>query len=159
MDGFHTISIVLSGKDRSLSLRGSAVTGTFIACYQNAYLININAMFSPVWHNPCTPDFGHCECHNCRGGLIDIRSRIETYKDRLDIFRFDRSCHGSYFLQLRGLWPDPLSRPHPHLCICSMSFRYHNIIDNVTTIEKTAENLTSIVAKNVGSFPVKPKAT
>ena len=27
----------------------------------------------------------------CKSGLIDIRARIQTYKDRLDILGYDRS--------------------------------------------------------------------
>ncbi|KIM61727.1 hypothetical protein SCLCIDRAFT_50090, partial [Scleroderma citrinum Foug A] len=51
----------------------------------------LDATFSPVWRAPCTPDSGYCGCDNCKGGLIDIRARIQTYKDRLDILDYDRS--------------------------------------------------------------------
>ncbi|KIM61745.1 hypothetical protein SCLCIDRAFT_51353, partial [Scleroderma citrinum Foug A] len=59
--------------------------------FQDTYRLGINATFSPVWHTPCTRDFGHCGCDICKGGLIDIRARIQTYKDRLNILGYDRS--------------------------------------------------------------------
>ena len=59
--------------------------------FQDAYLLGINATFSLVLHTSYTPDFGHCECDNCKGGLIDIKPCIQTYKARLDILGYDRS--------------------------------------------------------------------
>jgi len=52
---------------------------------------HLDATFSPVWHTPCTPDFGLCGCDNCVGGLIDIKTRMRAFKDRLDILGYDRS--------------------------------------------------------------------
>ena len=51
----------------------------------------MNATFSPVWHTPCTPDFGHCGCDNCHGDLTDITARIQTFKNRLYILGYDRT--------------------------------------------------------------------
>ncbi|KAI6147833.1 hypothetical protein BKA82DRAFT_504340 [Pisolithus tinctorius] len=87
MDGYHPISIVLNCEDYNFS---PYVEGADIVL-EDAYPIGINATYSPVWNTPCTPDFGHCGCDNCKGGLIDIKARVQTYKDRLDILGYDRT--------------------------------------------------------------------
>ena len=58
---------------------------------EDAYPVGINATYSPVWHTECTPDFGHCGCDNCQGNIYDIKARIQTFKDRLNILGYDRT--------------------------------------------------------------------
>ena len=58
---------------------------------EDAYPVGIDPDYSPVWNTTCTPDFGHCGCDNCKGYIYDIKARIQTFKDRLDILGYDRS--------------------------------------------------------------------
>ena len=58
---------------------------------EDAYPIGINATWSVVYNTPCTPDFGHCGCDNCQGYVYDVKARIQTFKDRLNILGYDRS--------------------------------------------------------------------
>jgi hypothetical protein len=58
---------------------------------EDAYPVGINATYSPVWDTECTPDFGHCGCDNCKGNIYDIKARIQTFKDRLNILGYDRT--------------------------------------------------------------------
>jgi len=113
----HTSKVPISCS-RYVTSRGSVVTGKFMAPFRGAYSLGINAAFSSVWHMPYTPDFGHYGCDNCNSGRIDIRSRIETYKDGLNILGFDHDCDGSYFPQSWGyeyISPDLLPGLHTHL--------------------------------------------
>ncbi|KAI9571957.1 hypothetical protein HD554DRAFT_2213418 [Boletus coccyginus] len=87
MDGYHPVSIVLNCQDYNFA---PYVEGADIVL-EDAYPIGINATFSPVWHTPCTPYFGHCGCDNCQGSIYDIKTRIQTFKDRLDILGYDRT--------------------------------------------------------------------
>ncbi|KAG1771306.1 hypothetical protein EDD22DRAFT_864291, partial [Suillus occidentalis] len=87
MDGYHPISIVLNCQDYNFS---PYVKGADIVL-QDAYPIGINATWSPVWHTECTPDFGHCGCDNCQGGMWDVKARVQTFKNRLNILGYDRT--------------------------------------------------------------------
>ncbi|KAL4065515.1 hypothetical protein V8B97DRAFT_1875292 [Scleroderma yunnanense] len=167
MDGYHPISIVLNCQDYNFS---PYIEGADIVL-EDAYPIGINATYSPVWNTPCTPDFGHCGCDNCKGGLIDIRSRIQTFKNRLDILGYDRSKavwttpqafgSGAYWntTPTGQQWAAIDLISFNHGAMGSMSFQYPTTTGNVTTIEGTATNFTGIVAENIQPFLINPEAT
>ncbi|KAG1894306.1 uncharacterized protein F5891DRAFT_1256151 [Suillus fuscotomentosus] len=87
LDGYHPVSTVLNCQDYNFS---PYINGADIVLYY-ANLIGINTTFSPMWHTVCTLDFGHCGCDNCKGTLYDVRARVQTFKDRLNILGFDRT--------------------------------------------------------------------
>ena len=73
--------------------------------------LGINATFSTVWGTPCTPwvvnllhiirslmqicillsDIGDCGCDNCNGTFQDISTRMDQFKERLDLLGRSRS--------------------------------------------------------------------
>ncbi|KAG1725775.1 uncharacterized protein EDB91DRAFT_1167143 [Suillus paluster] len=167
MDGYHPISIVLNCEDYNFS---PYVTGADIVL-EDAYPIGINATFSPVWHTECTPDFGHCGCDNCSGNLSDIKTRIQTYKDRLNILGFDRTKSvwttpqafgsGAYWntTPTGQQWAAMDFTSFSHGALGSKSFQYPTTTGNVETIEGTAGNLTVLIKNFVQPFMVDPNAT
>ncbi|KAG1816674.1 uncharacterized protein BJ212DRAFT_1480546 [Suillus subaureus] len=164
IDGYHPVSIVLNCEDYNFS---PYVKGADIVL-QDAYPIGINATYSPVWHTVCTPDFGHCGCDNCNGTLYDVRARVQTYKDRLNILGFDRT---------KSVWTTPqafgsgaywnttptgqqwTAMGFTSFSHGSMSYQYPTTTGNVTTIEGTATNLTVLIKDIVQPFIVDPNAT
>ncbi|KAG1856791.1 hypothetical protein F4604DRAFT_1930614 [Suillus subluteus] len=164
LDGYHPVSIVLNCEDYNFS---PYVGGADIVL-QDAYPIGINATYSPVWHTVCTPDFGHCGCDNCKGDAYDIRSRVQTYKDRLNILGFDRT---------KSVWTTPqafgsgaywnttptgqqwASMGFTSLIHGSKSYQYPTTTGNVTTIEGTATNLTVLITDVVQPFIVNSNVT
>lgn len=166
MDGYHPISIVLNCEDYNFS---PYVEGADIVL-EDAYPIGINATYSPVWNTPCTPDFGHCGCDNCKGGLIDIKARVQTYKDRLDILGYDRTKtvwttpqafgSGAYWntTPTGQQWAAIGLISFNHGAMGSMSYQYPTTTGNVTTIEGTATNLTGIINEIITPFLVGPRA-
>ncbi|KAI6003339.1 hypothetical protein EDC04DRAFT_2611761 [Pisolithus marmoratus] len=167
LDGYHPISIVLNCEDYNFT---PYVEGADIVL-EDAYPIGINATYSLVWHTPCTPDFGHCGCDNCKGGLIDIKARIQTYKDRLDILGYDRTKtvwttpqavgNGAYWTTIPtgAQWAAMGLISFNHGATGSMSFQYPTTTGNSTTIEGTAAILTDIIAENVQPYLVRPEVT
>lgn len=167
MDGYHPVSIVLNCEDYNFS---PYVEGADIVL-EDAYPIGINATYSPVWNTPCTPDFGHCGCDNCQGGLIDIKARVQTYKNRLDILGYGRTKtvwttpqafgSGAYWntTPTGQQWAAIDLISFNHGAMGSMSYQYPTTTGNVTTIEGTATNLTAIVTENIQPFLVNPRAT
>ncbi|KAH7882792.1 hypothetical protein F5I97DRAFT_320442 [Phlebopus sp. FC_14] len=164
MDGYHPVSIVLNCEDYNFS---PYVDGADIVL-EDAYPIGINATFSPVWHTECTPDFGHCGCDNCKGSLIDIRSRIQTYKNRLEILGYDRTKtvwttpqamgSGAYWstTPTGQQWAAMGLTSLNHGATGSMSFQYPTTTGNVTTIEGTATNFTVLTTDIIQPFVVDP---
>jgi hypothetical protein len=167
MDGYHPVSIVLNCEDYNFT---PYVEGADIVL-EDAYPIGINATYSPVWHTECTPDFGHCGCDNCKGTLDDIRSRIQTYKDRLNILGYDRTKtvwttpqavgSGAYWsiTPTGQQWAAMGLTSLNHGATGSMSFQYPTTTGNVSTIEGTATNFTVILAETIQPFVVDPTAT
>ncbi|KAG2756340.1 hypothetical protein P692DRAFT_20791093 [Suillus brevipes Sb2] len=167
MDGYHPISIVLNCQDYNFS---PYVKGADIVL-QDAYPIGINATWSPVWHTECTPDFGHCGCDNCQGGMWDVKARVETFKNRLNILGYDRTKSvwttpqafgsGAYWnttptgMQWAGMGFTSFS----HGAIGSKSFQYPTTTNNESTIEGTAASLTFLIQDYVQPFMVDPNAT
>ncbi|KAG2078440.1 hypothetical protein BDR04DRAFT_311283 [Suillus decipiens] len=167
LDGYHPVSIVLNCQDYNFS---PYVNGADIVL-QDAYPIGINATWSPVWNTECTPDFGHCGCDNCKGTLYDIRARIQTYKDRLNILGFDRTKSVWTTPQAFGgaaywnttptgqQWATMGFTSFSHGALGSKSYQYPTTSGNVTTIEGTATNLTVVIKDYVQPFLVDPNAT
>ncbi|KAG1732635.1 uncharacterized protein EDB91DRAFT_664266 [Suillus paluster] len=167
MDGYHPISIVLNCEDYNFS---PYVNGADIVL-QEAYPIGINATFSPVWHTECTPDFGHCGCDNCQGTLSDIKTRVQTYRNRLNILGFDRTKSvwttpqafgsGAYWntTPTGQQWAAMGLTSFSHGALGSKSFQYPTTTGNITTIEEMAGNLTVLVKNFVQPFIVDPNAT
>lgn len=167
MDGYHPISIVLNCEDYNFS---PYVKGADIVL-EDAYPIGINATFSPVWHTVCTPDFGHCGCDNCQGDLSDIKTRIQTYKDRLNILGFDRTKSvwttpqafgsGAYWntTPTGQQWAAMEFTSFSHGAIGSKSFQYPTTTGNIETIEGTAVSLTVLTKDVLQPFMVDPNAT
>ncbi|KAG0706208.1 hypothetical protein DFH29DRAFT_902647 [Suillus ampliporus] len=167
MDGYHPISIVLNCEDYNFS---PYVKGADIVL-EDAYPIGINATFSPVWHTVCTPDFGHCGCDNCQGDLSDIKTRIQTYKDRLNILGFDRTKSvwttpqafgsGAYWntTPTGQQWAAMEFTSFSHGAIGSKSFQYPTTTGNIETIEGTAVTLTVLTKDVLQPFMVDPNAT
>ncbi|KAI9457834.1 hypothetical protein HD554DRAFT_2177530 [Boletus coccyginus] len=156
MDGYHPVSIALNCQGADIVL-------------ENAYPVGINATFSPVWHTECNPYFGHCGCDNCQGSIYDIKARIQTFKDRLDILGYDRT---------KAVWTTPQAigsgvywKTTPtgqqwsamgitslsHGATGSMSFQYPTVTGNSTTIEGTSVAFTRVVAEYVQPFIADPK--
>lgn len=167
LDGYHPISIVLNCQDYNFS---PYVNGADIVLH-DAYPIGINATYSPVWHTACTPDFGHCGCDNCKGTLYDVKARVQTFKDRLNILGFDRTKSvwttpqafgsGAYWntTPTGQQWAALGFTSFNHGALGSKSFQYPTTTGNVTTIEGTATNLTVIIKDIVQPFIVDPNAT
>ncbi|KAF9221749.1 hypothetical protein BS17DRAFT_241786 [Gyrodon lividus] len=166
MDGYHPVSIVLNCEDYNFT---PYVEGADIVL-EDAYPIGINATYSPVWHTECTPDFGHCGCDNCQGFLYDVKARIQTYKDRLDILGYDRTKSvwttpqavggGTYWstTPTGQEWAALGLTSLNHGATGSISFQYPTTTGNVTTIEGTATNFTQIIAEFIQPFVVDPDA-
>ncbi|KAG2155662.1 hypothetical protein DEU56DRAFT_897582 [Suillus clintonianus] len=167
MDGYHPVSIVLNCQDYNFS---PYVGGADIVL-QDAYPIGINATWSPVWNTECTPDFGHCGCDNCQGEMWDVKARVQTFKNRLNILGFDRT---------KSVWTTPQAfgsaaywnttptgmqwaamgfTSFSHGAIGSKSYQYPTTTNNETTIEGTAAGLTVLIQKYVQPFMVDPNAT
>ncbi|KAG1763131.1 hypothetical protein EV702DRAFT_1158845 [Suillus placidus] len=167
MDGYHPISIVLNCEDYNFSPH---VKGADIVIH-DAYPIGINATYSPVWHTVCTPDFGHCGCDNCQGTLSDIKTRVQTYKERLNIMGFDRTKSVWTTPQAFGQWrildtPLPLGSNGllwDHFlqpwCSWFQVFQYTTTTGNTTTIEGTATNRTVLINDFVQPFIVDTERT
>ncbi|KAG2117117.1 uncharacterized protein F5147DRAFT_604571 [Suillus discolor] len=167
LDGYHPVSIVLNCQDYNFS---PYVNGADIVLH-DAYPIGINATFSPVWHTACTPDFGHCGCDNCKGTLYDVKARVQTFKDRLNILGFDRTKSvwttpqafgsGAYWntTPTGQQWAALGFTSFNHGALGSKSFQYPTTTGNVTTIEGTATNLTVIIKDIIQPFIVDPNAT
>ncbi|KAF8591756.1 hypothetical protein K439DRAFT_792186 [Ramaria rubella] len=85
--GYHPVSLVLNCQDYFFA---DYSLGADILL-QDTYPIDINATFSTVWDTPCTPDFGDCGCDNCKGNLEDISTRMDEFKQRLDLLGRGRS--------------------------------------------------------------------
>ncbi|KAG1757074.1 hypothetical protein EDB19DRAFT_1932603 [Suillus lakei] len=156
MDGYHPVSIVLNCQDYNFSP-------------YDAYPIGINATWSPVWNTECTPDFGHCGCDNCQGQMWDVKARVQTFKDRLNILGFDRT---------KSVWTTPQAfgntgtttptgmqwaamgfTSFSHGAMGSKSYQYPTTTNNETTIEGTAAGLTVLIQNYVQPFMVDPNAT
>ncbi|KAG1795214.1 hypothetical protein EV424DRAFT_1570796, partial [Suillus variegatus] len=126
--------------------------------------IGINATFSPVWHTACSPDFGRCGCDNCKGTLYDVKARVQTFKDRLNILGFDHTksvwttpqAFGSGAQQWAALGFSSFNRG---ALGNSKSFQYPTTTGNAMPIEGTATNLTVIITDIVQPFIVDPSAT
>jgi hypothetical protein len=167
LDGYHPVSIVLNCQDYNFS---PYVNGADIVL-EDAYPIGINGTWSAVWHTECTPDFGHCGCDNCDGGLWDVKARIQTYKDRLNILGFDRTKSvwttpqafgsGAYWNTTpTGLqWAAMGFTSFSHGALGSKSYQYPTTTGNVSTIEGTATDLTVLIKQYVQPFLVDPNAT
>ncbi|KAG2137495.1 hypothetical protein DEU56DRAFT_756073 [Suillus clintonianus] len=167
MDGYHPISIVLNCQDYNFS---PYVKGADIVL-QDAYPIGINATWSPVWHTECTPDFGHCGCDNCQGYMWDVRARVQTYKDRLNILGYDRTKSvwttpqaigsGAYWntTPTGQQWAAMEFTSFTHGALGSKSFQYPTTTGNIETIEGTATNLNVLITDVVQPFIVDPTAT
>lgn len=167
MDGYHPVSIVLNCEDYNFS---PYVKGADIVI-QDAYPIGINATYSPVWHTECTPDFGHCGCDNCQGNLADIKTRVQTYKERLNIMGFDRTKSvwttpqafgsGAYWntTPTGQQWAAMGFTSFSHGALGSKSYQYPTTTGNVTTIEGTSTNLTILIKDFIQPFIVDPNAT
>ncbi|KIJ18325.1 hypothetical protein PAXINDRAFT_161711 [Paxillus involutus ATCC 200175] len=167
MDGYHPVSIVLNCEDYDFT---SYVEGADIVV-ENAYPIGINATFSPVWQTECTPDFGHCGCDNCQGFVYDIKARIQTYKNRLEILGFERTKtvwsspqafgSGIYWstTPTGQQWAAMTMTSLNHGATGAISYQYPTTTGNVTTIEGTATNFTKLVAESIEPFIVDPEAT
>ncbi|KAG2151026.1 uncharacterized protein EDB93DRAFT_317723 [Suillus bovinus] len=167
LDGYHPISIVLNCQDYNFS---PYVNGADIVLH-DAYPIGINATFSPVWHTECTPDFGHCGCDNCKGTLYDVKARVQTFKNRLNILGFDRTKSvwttpqafgsGAYWstTPTGQQWAALGFTSFNHGALGSKSFQYPTTTGNVSTIEGTATNLTVVIKNIVQPFIVDPNAT
>ncbi|KAI6003487.1 hypothetical protein F5J12DRAFT_155331 [Pisolithus orientalis] len=165
LDGYHPIGIVLNCEDYDFT---PYVEGADIVL-EDAYPIGINATYSLVWHTPCTPDFGHCGCDDCKGGLIDIKARIQTYKDRLDILGYDRTKtvwttpqavgNGAYWTTIPtgAQWAAIGLISFNHGATGSMSYQYPTTTGNSTTIEGTAMILTNIITEYVQPYLVRPQ--
>ncbi|KAH0834098.1 hypothetical protein J3R83DRAFT_11385 [Lanmaoa asiatica] len=163
-DGYHPVSIVLNCQDYNFA---PYVEGADIVL-EDAYPVGINATYSPVWHTPCTPDFGHCGCDNCQGNIYDIKARIQTFKDRLDILGYDRSKSvwttpqafgsGAYWntTPTGQEWASMEITSFTHGVTGSMSFQYPTTTGTVTTIEGTSVSLTGIIAQTIQPFIVDP---
>ncbi|KAH7927582.1 hypothetical protein BV22DRAFT_1045276 [Leucogyrophana mollusca] len=164
MDGYHPISIVLNCEDYNFS---PYVEGSDIVI-QDAYPIGINATFSPVWHTPCNDTFGHCGCDNCEGNMVDIKARVQTYKDRLNIMGWDRTKavwsapqafgSGAYWntTPTGQEWAAMNLASLNHGALGAISFSYPTTTGNVTTIEGTATNFTGVISESVAPFLVDP---
>ncbi|OAX36040.1 hypothetical protein K503DRAFT_331162 [Rhizopogon vinicolor AM-OR11-026] len=167
MDGYHPVSIVLNCEDYNFS---PYVTGADIVVH-DAYPIGINATWSPVWNTTCTPDFGHCGCDNCKGTVDDVKVRVQTFKDRLNILGFDRT---------KSVWTTPQAfgsgaywnttptgqewialglTSFSHGAMGSKSFQYPTTTGSATTIEGTAVNVTALIKQVIQPFLVDPTAT
>ncbi|KAI6037979.1 hypothetical protein EDC04DRAFT_2070394 [Pisolithus marmoratus] len=167
LDGYHPVSIVLNCEDYNFS---PYVEGADIVL-EDAYPIGINATYSTVWNTSCTPDFGHCGCDNCKGGLIDIKARVQTYKDRLDILGYSRTKSvwttpqafgsGAYWntTPTGEQWAAIGLISFNHGAMGSISYQYPTTTGNVTTIEGTATNLTGIITETIQPFLGNPRAT
>jgi hypothetical protein len=167
LDGYHPVSIVLNCQDYNFS---PYVNGADIVL-EDAYPIGINGTWSAVWNTECTPDFGHCGCDNCDGGLWDVKARIQTYKDRLNILGFDRTKSvwttpqafgsGAYWNTTpTGLqWAAMGFTSFSHGALGSKSYQYPTTTGNVSTIEGTATDLTVLIKQYVQPFLVDPNAT
>jgi hypothetical protein len=138
---------------------------------EDAYPVGINGTYSPVWHTECTPDFGHCGCDNCQGNIYDIKARIQTFKDRLNILGYDRTKtvwttpqafgSGAYWntTPTGQQWAAMDLTSFTHGATGSISFQYPTTTGNSTTIEGTAATLTGIIAQTIQPFLVDPEAT
>ncbi|KAH7906070.1 hypothetical protein BJ138DRAFT_1117903 [Hygrophoropsis aurantiaca] len=164
MDGYHPISIVLNCENYNFS---PYVEGADIVI-EDAYPLGINATYSPVWHTPCNDTFGHCGCDNCEGSMVDIKARVQTYKDRLNIMGWDRTKSvwsapqafgsGAYWniTPTGQQWAAMNLASLNHGAMGTISFSYPTTTGNVTTIEGTATNFTGVIADNVAPFLVDP---
>jgi len=167
MDGYHPVSIVLNCQDYNFS---PYIAGADIVIH-DAYPIGINATWSPVWNTSCTPDFGHCGCDNCKGTVDDVRDRVQTFKDRLNVLGYGRT---------KSVWTTPQAfgsaqywNKTPsgqewaalgftslnHGAMGSKSFQYPTTTGNVTTIEGTATNVTVLIKEVIQPFVVDPTVT
>ncbi|KAG2076804.1 hypothetical protein BDR04DRAFT_1089043 [Suillus decipiens] len=167
LDGYHPVSIVLNCQDYNFS---PYVNGADIVL-QDAYPIGINATWSPVWNTECTPDFGHCGCDNCQGQVWDVKARVQTFKDRLNILGFDRTKsvwttpqafgNGAYWNTTpTGLqWAAMGFLSFSHGAIGSKSFQYPTATGNESSIEGTATDLTGPIQQYVQPFLVNPNVT
>ncbi|KAI6169075.1 hypothetical protein EDD17DRAFT_1525052 [Pisolithus thermaeus] len=167
LDGYHPVGIVLNCEDYNFT---PYVEGADIVL-EDTYPIGINATYSLVWHTPCTPDFGHCGCDDCRGGLIDIQARIQTYKDRLDILGYDRTKtvwttpqavgDGAYWTTIPtgAQWAAIGLISFNHGATGSMSYQFPTTSGNSTTIEGTASILTNVITDYVQPYLVRPQVT
>ncbi|KAG8215344.1 hypothetical protein J3R82DRAFT_8939 [Butyriboletus roseoflavus] len=167
LDGYHPVSIVLNCQDYNFS---PYVEGADIVL-EDAYPVGINATYSPVWNTSCTPDFGHCGCDNCQGNIYDIKARIQTFKDRLNILGYDRTKtvwttpqafgSGAYWntTPTGQEWFSMDLTSFSHGATGSISFQFPTTSGNVETIEGTAQNVTTVVTQAIQPFIVDPKAT
>ncbi|KAG2044534.1 hypothetical protein BDR03DRAFT_908950 [Suillus americanus] len=167
LDGYHPVSIVLNCEDYNFSpyIKGADIV------LQDAYPIGINATWSPVWNTECTPDFGHCGCDNCQGQIWDVKARVQTFKDRLNIMGFDRTksvwttpqAFGSaayWNTTPTGLqWAAMGLTSFSHGALGSKSYQYPTTTGNVSSIEGTATSLTVLFQDYVQPFLVDPNAT
>ncbi|KAI9571954.1 hypothetical protein HD554DRAFT_2326703 [Boletus coccyginus] len=167
IDGYHPVSIVLNCQDYNFA---PYVEGADIVL-EDAYPIGINATFSPVWHTECSPYFGHCGCDNCQGNGYDVKARIQTYKDRLNILGYDRTKsvwvtpqaigNGSYWntTPTGQQWSAMSVTSFSHGATGAISFQYPTTTNNVTTIEGTAPAFTRIITQYVQPFIANPTVT
>ncbi|KAI6151535.1 hypothetical protein BKA82DRAFT_4100289, partial [Pisolithus tinctorius] len=134
MDGYHPIGIVLNCEDYDFT---PYVEGADIVL-EDAYPIGINATYS-------------------LGGLIDIKARIQTYKDRLDILGYDRTRPfppHSYWTTI------PTGAQWAAIGLISSTWSdrcYPTTTGNSTTIEGTAMILTNIITEYVQPYLVRPQ--
>lgn len=78
---YHPVSLVLNCYDYYFT---DYIQGTDIIM-QDTYPIGINATFSVEWGTPCTPDIGDCGCDDCVGNFNDISTRMDLFRQRLEV--------------------------------------------------------------------------
>ncbi len=89
LDGYHPVSLVLNCQDYYFT---DYIQGADIVM-EDVYPVDVNATFSLEWDTPCTPELGDCGCDNCKGDLGDISTRLDQFKQRLEILGDTRNKH------------------------------------------------------------------
>ncbi|KAJ3219506.1 hypothetical protein HDU67_000919, partial [Dinochytrium kinnereticum] len=79
-DPYHPIALVLNCKSHGLTryAQGADIIMT------DAYMVDVNLTFSPVWGTPCNATYGCCGCDGCKGSVGDILERVEGYRAELE---------------------------------------------------------------------------
>ncbi|KAJ3100072.1 hypothetical protein HDU97_002508 [Phlyctochytrium planicorne] len=80
LDPYRPVALVLNCKNNGLARysKGADIIMT------DAYMIDVNLTFSPVWKTPCNASYGCCGCDGCSGKVTDIQDRLEHYRLSLD---------------------------------------------------------------------------
>ncbi|EGN94657.1 hypothetical protein SERLA73DRAFT_187702 [Serpula lacrymans var. lacrymans S7.3] len=120
--------------------------------------MGINPNYSSVWNTSCTPDFGNCGCDNCVGSLVDVRQRVGSFKERMQIMGWERdkavwSVPQAFESEGLRYWnATPTGQQWlaftflslTHGARGSVSFSYPTTTGNVTTIEGTAPGFSGV---------------